>query len=217
MNKDVRKLIQSLTVIDGVTVEVNGSHAKVYKDGKMVSVLPKTPSDHRWRDNALRDLRANGITPSAKIDKAFRYSEGLSQEEVREALLAMKAQKGTRAAFGRFLVDEVQPMLGLDGYKNFRSAEASLHIFAEQGGGLSEEKYVVVAEALRLWPAKQRFSTDKVIETEPEIVEPVVAEPMPVVAPEPSGTMVTLELDVDRLNELLAHLGIRLAMNPGSC
>ncbi len=71
MHKDVRKFVQSLTVIDGVTCAVNGGgHIKIMKDGKTVATMPHTPGDHRWRNNILRDLRSVGITPSTVVTSA---------------------------------------------------------------------------------------------------------------------------------------------------
>lgn len=218
MDKEVRKLIQSLTVIDGITVELNGSHAKVYKDGKLAVVIPKTPSDHRWRENCLSDLRKNGITPGTKIDKALRYSEGITMDEARVKLLAIKAEKkGTQAEFVRFLQDEVTPMLGLDGYKTFVSAEVSVAGFATGKQGLSEQKFVLVCEALRLWPAAQGRKA-KQAALEPVEVEPVgiVRDSVLIDRPFPDEGTVRIELSLVRLNEILGGLGIQLTMNPGS-
>lgn len=214
MDKEVRKLIQSLTVIDGVTVELNGSHAKVYKDGKLAVVLAKTPSDHRWRENALRDLRKNGITPGAKIDKALRYSEGLTAGEVREKLTAMKQERGEMARFARFLQDEVTPMLGLPGYKTFASAEVSISSFRAGKNELSDDKFVLVCEALRLWPAAQGREAKQAALQPVEVG--IVRDSVLIDRPFPDEGTVRIELSLVRLNEILGGLGIRLTMNPGS-
>lgn len=219
MDKEVRKLIQSLTVIDGVTVEVNGSHAKVYRDGTLLVVISKTPSDHRWKQNTLRDLRAKGITPGARIDKALRYTEGVTMEQLRAKLFEMKQERGARARFARFLQDEVTPMLGMDGYRSFHSAEASLKQFADGQGNLSEQKFVLVSEALRLWPAKQRADVpgeEIVPDPEPGIIRDAVLIDRPFPDETPGGATVTVELDVDSLSEILGRFGIKLTLNPGS-
>lgn len=74
MNKDVKKFVQSLTIIDGVEARNSSGHIKIFKDDKLVVTLPSTPGDRRWRDNAIRDLRAVGITPSTKLDKQVRIA-----------------------------------------------------------------------------------------------------------------------------------------------
>lgn len=60
MRKDVAAFARILSR-SGLRVE-RGAHYKVFNnDGRLVTVLAMSPSDHRWRKNAIRDLRRAGI------------------------------------------------------------------------------------------------------------------------------------------------------------
>lgn len=61
MNKEVREFITRLRKIPGVSVSTRGRHPKVYLDGSLVSTLPSSPSDIRWRLNSITELRQKGI------------------------------------------------------------------------------------------------------------------------------------------------------------
>lgn len=66
MDREVRELVESLER-QGWRVEQGGRHLKAFSpDGKTIVSLPLTPSDHRWRANALRYLRRGGYDPSKK-------------------------------------------------------------------------------------------------------------------------------------------------------
>lgn len=63
MDKDVRELIADRER-QGWRVEIGKGHAKAFSpDGKTIVTLPLTPSDHRWKQNALRYLRRGGYQP----------------------------------------------------------------------------------------------------------------------------------------------------------
>ena len=60
MSKDVAAFARKLGRA-GLRVE-RGSHYKVYsREGRLLSVISLTPSDHRWRKNAVSDLRRAGV------------------------------------------------------------------------------------------------------------------------------------------------------------
>lgn len=66
MHREVRDLVKRLRSIEGVVVVMpgergHGRHPKVFKDGRFVSALPLTPSDHRSLKNARTTLRRQGI------------------------------------------------------------------------------------------------------------------------------------------------------------
>lgn len=59
-DKEIKKLIKDLRK-QGFEVSETGPHHKVYKDGRRIAVLPKTPSDGRARKNILAELRRHGF------------------------------------------------------------------------------------------------------------------------------------------------------------
>lgn len=61
MNKEVSEFIHLLRKIPGVSVKTRGRHPKIYLDGALVSTLPTSPSDHRWKLNSISELRQKGI------------------------------------------------------------------------------------------------------------------------------------------------------------
>ena len=62
MKKEIREIVK-LIEANGFTVEGGGNrHYKVKNaDGVTVAVLPSTPGQGRWRQNALADLKRKGI------------------------------------------------------------------------------------------------------------------------------------------------------------
>lgn len=63
MNKDVRQLVKRAER-QGLDAENRGTHVRVRnpRTGRWAT-LPKTPSDRRWRANAIADLRKIGFNP----------------------------------------------------------------------------------------------------------------------------------------------------------
>ncbi len=239
MHKDVRKFVQSLTVIDGVTCAVNGGgHIKIMKDGKTVATMPHTPGDHRWRNNILRDLRSVGITPSGKLDREVRIMniEGMTQEELRDSLEELRGIKGQLTEFGRFVFNEAAPMLRTAAYKSENSTIESLRIFAVgETLTMPDDKFAVIAESLRLWRTKQKSElrglafiehhqqTDGFAERDVELETrteaalerrhlSVVEEPVPTIGREAS--QVVVEISLDSINRILEGFGIRLTVQP---
>ena len=213
MNKDVRKFVQSITHIPGVTVEQSEgtAHLRVLKDGKLVTTLPSTPSDHRWQRNARSALRQKGITPSYKPKREeVVVDPGVSEEALRAQLVEMKARRGETAALARFAVDEVGPMLGIRTFATPSAASVCIARFTN-GGGLEEWSFIVVSEALRLWGAKQASvrratSNGQTVVDEP----PMPPRREPELEPEPARLCLTL--DLGKLNALLEPLGIEVTL-----
>ena len=64
MNKEVRELVADLIRQGWDVKPTKSGHFRAYSpDGKTIVTLPGTPSDHRWRQNAIRDLRRGGYDP----------------------------------------------------------------------------------------------------------------------------------------------------------
>jgi hypothetical protein len=61
--REMRKLVYH-AVCKGVDIRLpdGGRHYAVYKDGRRVGSLPYSPSDVRWRQNAIAEIRrATGV------------------------------------------------------------------------------------------------------------------------------------------------------------
>lgn len=67
MHKDVRELLKDLQHLGLWWERAGGNHVKVWGEGLGPVIIPTTPSDHRWLQNTLRNLRAAGM-----IDKDYR-------------------------------------------------------------------------------------------------------------------------------------------------
>lgn len=63
MKKEVKELVEEAQR-QGWRVEIAGSgHIKLFPPDRSLSpvVLASTPSDHRWRDNAISQMRRRGF------------------------------------------------------------------------------------------------------------------------------------------------------------
>src|SRR5690349_18649652 len=105
MDKEVRKLVQSIQHIPGVEIEGTGnSHLIVKYNDRFVTTLPSTPSDSRWRDNTVATLRRHGITPGTKPRGKAANVTGIrlmSREEIQARLLDKGATHGERGRFAK--------------------------------------------------------------------------------------------------------------------
>lgn len=217
MNKEVKKFVQSITHIPGVVVEqsTGTAHLRVLKDGKLVTTIPSTPSDHRWQRNARSALRQKGITPAVKPKREeVVLDPAISVDEIRTQLVEMKARYGETAELCRFTVEEVGPMLGIRTFATPSACQVCIARFRDKGGGLEDWAFLVLTEALRLWGAKQasvRRASSNGQTVVPEPPMPPRVEPEPVdLTPEP--VTLNLTVDLDRLNEILGQLGIRVTL-----
>lgn len=210
MDKDVKKFADSLVSLPGVSLEHGGKHLRVLLDGQLVSTIPTTPSDHRWRANTVAQLRAKGLTPPSTDRKARKRTNAgaeapvpwLRPEQVEgvRAELRHLVERRQIAAFARFLTESRQAAGRPPLFKDAASAAAALRASA-RGGGIREAVALGVREALphfREWQAQQ----EKARETERRKVAPP--------APPSAGRTVVVKVDLWRLNEFLAPLGIRV-------
>lgn len=150
MDKEVRQLLRTIEHIDGVEIRTNGKgHHGVYYRGKYVTSISSTPSDPRWRDNVLAELRRGGITPSNKpMRPAKDPTPMLTVDEIRARL-----PKDQLTEFVRFLTDDLPKLQpGLRGYKNAASAHASLRMLADgQTKTLHPWSHTLLDAAIRSW------------------------------------------------------------------
>ncbi|UJE15726.1 HicA-like toxin [Gordonia phage Ligma] len=62
MKREVKDLVTRVEVAGGeVRRSKRNSHLKVYLDGRLIGVIPSTPSDHRALKNSISQLRRNGL------------------------------------------------------------------------------------------------------------------------------------------------------------
>src|SRR5262245_20307744 len=103
MNKDVEQLVRDLRQVPGITVKKGGGgHYKVRREGKVLCAISATPSDWRWRQNCLAQLRQNGIVldgyhraeveaeRTETVDASPRRGHLVSPEQQDEALAITK-------------------------------------------------------------------------------------------------------------------------------
>jgi len=57
---EMRKFLRAVSSIPGVSLDIR-QHVTVLYRGRRVVTLPKTPSDSRWRANAIKHLRQGGV------------------------------------------------------------------------------------------------------------------------------------------------------------
>ena len=131
MNKEVRRFVARLNDIPGVEVTQGKTHLRVMKDGKMVGTLPKTPSDRRWQDNALSDLRRAGITPRAEGAGPPKIKPARDPEALRASLASLwdTAVRGEKSQIARF-IQQYAEANGLKAYPTIDSCLVSLSSFA---------------------------------------------------------------------------------------
>jgi hypothetical protein len=113
---------------------MNGSgHYAVYKDDRFVTRFASTPSDHRWRENTMADLRRVGITPSNRPQKPAAEPKSLMSLD--EITGRIKSYGIPRAQFARFITDDLatlQPRLR--NFGSLASAEQTLYRLAKNPG-----------------------------------------------------------------------------------
>lgn len=71
--KDVRDLLSLLPEQGFAYERTKGGHWRIRNpEGDVVSIVPGTPSDSRWRPNALRDLKKHGFDIRYATDRKYR-------------------------------------------------------------------------------------------------------------------------------------------------
>lgn len=229
MDKEVRKFMQSLGNIPGVRFEEGTKHVKVLLDDRLVTTLPRTPSDHRWKANSLSVLRKAGITPSTKANAQVTVTPAMTMEDLRARLNELRSANAL-TAFVRFALREVAPMLGMEPpYLSERSATSSLYQFADGSTKtVKDEAFLLLTESLRMWNGRQRSVARAEKHTAPPLASPQAAtEPesdsLAQIAQQvaknlngkhaPSG--VEILLDLEALNAVLGRIGVRITIEGG--
>lgn len=215
MNKEVRKLINSISGIDGVEVVNGGKHLRVLLHGKFVTILPTTPGDSRWKENAVAELRRQGITPStdtrAKKESVVRPL--MAVDEIRARVAAICETRASRYAFARFAMG-VAEVSGFDPpYRNERSAAGSLALFIKREGSLRYKTRVVLDQAIRQWDrtnmgqyVQKTFSTSA--RAEPEAVVPQE------LTSSPEDAQIVLKVNLAQVSAFLGQFGIKMEVVP---
>lgn len=62
-SKEVKDFIQELRKAGYTVTRTKRGHHKVYDEGRLIHIVPVTPSDRRWMQNARSDIRARGSKP----------------------------------------------------------------------------------------------------------------------------------------------------------
>lgn len=194
MDKEVRKLVQSLVRIPDVEVAEGGTgHLLVTKGGKFVVSLSATPSDHRWRDNAIAQLRRAGITPGVKPKKQATPPKVRQMDVVAELQPVREARQ--LAQFARF-AQQLGEIRGLRTFASVESAENTIGNVARGVSGMRPWGWQLVMAALVEWRRRK---------PEPEVAHAV--EPRPAQEQTPG---VRLVVDLGRLVAKLQEFGIEL-------
>jgi len=196
MNKEVRKLVTSLKQIPDVEVsQANSGHLLVTKGGAFVVTLSATPSDHRWYDNALAQLRRAGITPGVR-PKSFKKPSPIKVMDVRAELQPIRAKRQI-AQFARF-AQQLGEIRGMRTFKTVEAAETSIGGVAKHDDkGMSPWGWQLVMAALVEWRRRQP-------EPEPEVH---AVEPRPEPVEQPTTKLV---VDLGQLTAKLAEFGVKL-------
>ncbi|AKF14347.1 hypothetical protein SEA_VINCENZO_85 [Mycobacterium phage Vincenzo] len=63
---DVKALVDAIRAVGGDVQHSRNQHLRVYVDGKLVTTMPSTPSDHRALKNTIADLRRAGLALTTK-------------------------------------------------------------------------------------------------------------------------------------------------------
>jgi hypothetical protein len=199
VNKDVRNFVARLNAVPGVEVVKGKTHLRVLKDGRLVTTLPVTPSDHRWQHNALTVLRRNGITPRAQVRQPTQIKPARSVESMREALRQhwSNPRRGAKTELARY-IQQYAEANGLKAFKTVESASVGLGQFATGKTKKPAEWLLFLLEQalphFPLWSGQ-----DSAVEEE---IPPTVVD-----------RVVTVSIDLDRLIELAATIGIRLEIS----
>jgi hypothetical protein len=131
MNKEVRRFVARLNDVPGVEVTQGKTHLRVMKDGKMVGAIPKTPSDRRWQDNALSDLRRAGITPASDVKGPPKIKPARDPEALRDSLKQLWSDptRGEKTRIAKF-IQQYAEANGLRGYPSIDACLVSLSGFS---------------------------------------------------------------------------------------
>lgn len=207
MNKDVRKLVAALERIDGISITHGGSHLAVRRNGDLIVTMPVSPSDHRWRENTLRELRRAGITPGSKPEKLSRPPRTIAIQELRPQLRAI-VDRRQGAEFARFM-QQLAEIRGLRRYGSVDSASVAVGLVASGKTNKPREwAWRLLSEALVEWQrTRQTEAMHEMVEFAEQYVESYV---------EPRAQSVRVVVDVSKLIAALAEFGVTIEIEEGT-
>lgn len=112
---EVNELVRDIKATGSYDVIVNGAHYKVIDgQGHTLVTMPKTPSDSRWRENAVHDLIHQGVfekDPRKNGGNRKRHSR-LADPDVQAAKVAAVKARAARLAEATASVRErMQPLV----------------------------------------------------------------------------------------------------------
>lgn len=139
VQNEVGEIVEAITA-RGFTVEPSGDHHKVYYNGQVVLIeevpgdttsrravtIPSTPSDSRWRENLMaqlkrarvldedpKDVGQRGLTPEDEERReAERAERERKQAETEQARTAQSEQAKSRAEVAAALRERAERILG---------------------------------------------------------------------------------------------------------
>lgn len=184
--KEVRDLVRRIEHQPDVTVESNGAgHFTVRKGGNFVTSLAKSPSDPRWRENAMADLRRAGITP-ANTPKVPTQIDLAPPSE----LLARIKRIENGSEFARWAATDLQAVYPHD--KTERAIEVTISEFRNgRKQKLMPQYHELFDAAFKTWDRINGQQQQLVVESEP-------AESQPAIDPDTGLSISGWGIDYDR-------------------
>lgn len=199
MHKEVKEVLRGIEHVKGVELRATSKgHIAVYFNEKLVSTISRTPSDSRWRQNVLSDLRRVGIFPNTTKSKNGEKEPMITPmpiEDIRKAIDKMAEHRGARAMFARFLVYDM-PVLqpGIKTHASVAAAEQTIGQLMKNHG-LSPEMHLLYSEALNVWDSLEAMKRRTEREAEfaaankpPTRDMSIVHKPAPTPTPEQAPT-----------------------------
>lgn len=143
MASEIDQLVRDIKATGSFDVRSNGTHHKVVNEaGAQVYVLPKSPSDHRWRENAIHGLIRAGVFESdprrGNGKKINRGHSRLSDPDVQAAkVAAVRARAAHYAEITDAIRDRLNPLVTKVGGWGIRKGQvtaAELGLVAKHWG-----------------------------------------------------------------------------------
>lgn len=127
---EVEDLVRAIKATGTHDVSSVGAHHKVTDSaGTTVYILPKTPSDRRWRDNAVRGLVKAGVfekDPKKMNGESKRTKHHLADPEIQaKKVAAVKARHAHFAELTRDIRTRIEPLITKVGGWGMRSGQVT--------------------------------------------------------------------------------------------
>jgi len=153
VDKEVRKLLDEIQQVPGIRIKQGSKHVRVFLNDLPVTTLPQSPSDYRWRANAVAELRRAGILTRPQKESKVSDVDLIPVPELRELVRGLP----NRAEFARFIVYDLGATHpDLRTYMNYDSAAASLNQLVHGGDrGLRHWAHLLLDRAIRQWQEEQ--------------------------------------------------------------